>query len=38
MMEKNYAGSLGLPRCADDYHLRWRGKHIDENRCSAADS
>jgi len=38
MMEKYYAGSLGLPRCADDYHLRWRGKHIDENRCSAADS
>jgi hypothetical protein len=38
MMEKKLCRQLGLARCADDYHLRWRGKHIDENRCSAADS
>jgi len=40
--KKNFAGTFGLPRRADDPaddHLRGRSKYIiDENRCSAADS
>jgi hypothetical protein len=38
MTEKNYAGSLGFRRWADDYHLLWRGKYSIDESGSAANS